>query len=252
MNLRTVVARFRGSGAGIYFAGAILAALAAGGMVVIWLRSAVPTETVLVAARDLRPGTVLHAGDLVPRQVPSAAMPGRALQQIEAAVGRRLRIGLLTGDMLRDGHLIVEAGDLPHRLAQLGSEVRAIMLPAELVPAPDRLVPGDALELTAVLPLRLQAANTQVAGVVTTGSVLEVVAGRQKEALGVLLAIPAPDVPKFALAMRAGQVTAALLPMPREGIQGPSMPAEVLTLEDLTGAPLDGALGRTPAVGERR
>lgn len=228
---------FRGSGAGLYVVAAVLLAVATGGIVMGWMKSAVPSERIWVAVRDLPPGAILAAADFEPKDVPEKGVPSGAVSDPQAAEGRRLRTSLVAGDALREGHLFQgEGGDLPARLAQLGSEYRAIALPDEVIPALHRLAPGDRLEIAAVLPHRSGAVNTEVAAWVSAGTVIEVITDKDDVPVAALLAVKVKDVPKLALALRAGTVMATITPWSNDGEYRPP-DAPPLRLEALTAEP---------------
>lgn len=238
MKLRRAMAVFRGSGAGLYVVAAVLLAVIAGGLVMGWMRSAVPSHRIWVAKRDLPPGSVLTAGDFEPKEVPEKGVPPGAVQDPGTVEGRRLYSSLVAGDTLRTGHVFDgEGGDLPARLAELGSEYRAIALPSEVIPALGRLAPGDRLEVVAVVPHRSGTANTEVAIWVSAGTVIEIIADRDESPLAALLAVRVEDVPKLALALRAGTVMATITARRDDG-QYRLPEAPPLRLETLTAEPL--------------
>ena len=224
-------AAIRFSGAGLFFVGAGLLAALAALSIFGYLRAAVPSVGVLVVSRDLEPGAVVQAADMELRRVPAAALPDGAFRSPDAAVGRRLRYGLTAGDFLRERHLVPpENSDLAIGLSKFGDEYRAVMLPAELVPGTDHLIPGDRLELTGTLPVQDQRSNTVVALPVGTALVMSVnTAKGQSDKSTVLVALPASEVSRLALAMRAGTLTVAVL-----GSGEASKPAPPLRLDTLT------------------
>lgn len=125
--------------------------------------------------------------------------------------GRRLATALIEGDYVRNGHLTDEAGDVSTQLAELGEEYRAIMLPEDILPAMDRLNQGDRIELTVVMPVKTASEATQMAIQVTYGTVVDVLM-QDDEPIGLLLAVKKDDVPRTALALESGTVTAAFVP----------------------------------------
>lgn len=202
----------RFSGAGLFFVGAALLALLAGFSVYGYLRSAVPTGQVYVVARDLPPGTILAVADLKPVKVASGAVPQGAVTDPQSVAGRRVRFGLVAGDVLRDAHLVAQnKSDVAVKVADQGSEFRAVMLPGELVPGVDRLVPGDQLELTGVVPVQDKQGSTIAALHIGVATVLDVIAAKgQTDKTTVLVTLPSEAVSRLALTMRAGNLTAAL------------------------------------------
>jgi pilus assembly protein CpaB len=224
----------RFSGAGLFFVGAALLALLAGFSVYGFLRSAAPTGQVFVVVRDLPPGAILADGDLKVLKVASGAVPDGAVADPKAVVGRRVRYGLVAGDLLREAHLVAQGNsDVSVKVAEKGSEYRAVMLPGELVPAVDRLVPGDQLELTGVLPIQDVKNSTTVALHVGTASVLDVLASKGQggtDKTTVLVALPSTEISRLALTMRSGSLTVAV-----RGIGQNTQPAPPLRLDVLTG-----------------
>ncbi|QGN33615.1 RcpC/CpaB family pilus assembly protein [Microlunatus sp. Gsoil 973] len=59
-----------------------------------------PTVTAVVAARQLTGGRQLSAGDLITRELPSAALPDQAVTEPEVVVGRTLVAPLTRGSVL--------------------------------------------------------------------------------------------------------------------------------------------------------
>lgn len=222
----------RYSGAGLFFFGAVLLALLAGLAVYGYLSSSVPTESVLTVTKELVPGAPVTAADLQVKKMPASALPQGAIRSIEVAEGRRIRFGLAAGDVLREQHLVPESnGDVAAKLSEMGAEYRAVMLPGDLVPAVDRLIPGDRLELTGVLPVQDQRVNSSVAVPLGIGTVLSVhLADGQADDSTVLVAMLAGDVSKLALARRVGAVTVAV-----QGAGDPTGPVAPMRLEALTG-----------------
>lgn len=212
--------RLRGSGAGLYFAGAAVLALVAGLLAAGAVRAAAPSATVWVAARDLPPGSELSAADFRQREVPAAARPAGAVADQHEVVGRRLRYGLAAGDVVRAAHLVEAESDLAARLAEQGPEMRAVLLPPEVVGAPERLAPGEQLDLVAILPLRTETEQTHAAVQLGQATVLEVVRDYRDEAVGVLAAIPAEVALRYTLAARAGDVAALVRPGGSEELDG--------------------------------
>ncbi len=115
------------------------------------------TTTVLVASRDLAPGTHLAAADLRGVALPAAAVPPSALRPGAAAIGRRLAVAVPAGVPLTAASLslgrILPAGTVatPVRLADPGETV--LLHPGDrvdvLAAAGDALG-GDALSGDAV------------------------------------------------------------------------------------------------------
>lgn len=230
--MKKALEAIRFSGAGLFFAGAALLALLTGFSIYGYLKSAVPTATVYVTVRDLPPGTTITVRDVATQRVSDAAVPDGAVQNKEALVGRRIRYGLVTGDMVRDRHLVPQgSSDVARAVADQGEEYRAVMIPGDLVPAIDRLVPGDKLELTGVLPVRDSATNSSVAVHLGFATVLDVhLSKSSNDKSTVLVTLRAAEVSRLALTLRAGSLMVA--------VQGTDQqPGETapLRLEALTG-----------------
>jgi len=223
----------RYSGAGLFFFGAVLLALLAGLTVYSYLSSSVPSSEVLVVTRDLPPGASLAAADIMVKKVPASAMPAEALGSLKEAEGRRVRYGLAAGDFLRKPHLVQDdAGDVAGKVAEMGQEYRAVSIAGELVPAFDRLLPGDRLELTGVLPVQDSRTNSNVAVSLGVATVLDVRAAKgQTDKSTVLVAMRESEVPKLALTQRVGALLVAV-----QGTGEPGSPVPNLRLEALTGA----------------
>lgn len=217
----------KGLGPMLYIIGAAACALLAGAIHSSYLRSLEDTTPVYVAARDLNPGMVLTARDLTKVDIPTAAVPKGAVQDVDQAVGKRMKTALIQGDILREGHFTDASNDVSAQLAHMGDEYRALMLPADILPAANRLQPGDYIELTAVLPVMLPGREdpTQSAVFVTHGTVVDVVKDSDDKVLGIILAVHQDDVGRIALALRVGTVTAAFLPA---GVE-PKTPDKYLT-----------------------
>ncbi|AVL99765.1 flagellar biosynthesis protein FlgA [Gordonia iterans] len=125
------------------------------------------TESVLVAAHQLRPGVVVHDDDVRVRQVPAgAALPG-VLREPGQAVGGRLAGAVAPGEALTAGRLL--SSRLP---AALTGDPRA------------RLVP-------------VRTADPAVAGLLRAGDVVDVLDEEARVlATRAVVAVPAAPEPK--------------------------------------------------------
>ncbi len=230
--MRGSLSAIRFSGAGLFFAGGALLALLAAFSIYGYLSAAVPKAEVWVVTRDLPPGTRLTRGDLEIRTLPSAAVPGGSIRDRQAAVGQRVRFGVARGDVLRQSHLVPEGdSDIGRTLAEHGSGYRAVTLPGEMVPAVDRLIPGDRLELIGVLPVQDEVTHSYIAMPLGTAIVIEVIEPKgQTEHPSVLVAMEADNVSGLALTMRTGSLMVT--------VQGEeeTVPVAPLSLEELTAA----------------
>ena len=137
---RAILARRRG-----------LALLCAAAAVLTGLRAVqpppVPTEAVLTAARDLRPGTVVSRADLVSHRFATGTVPDGVLGP--ESVGRTLAAGVRRGEPLTDARLVGPALSSGETLAV------PVRLPdAGMV---DLLGVGDRIDLVATSPRSGQA-----------------------------------------------------------------------------------------------
>jgi Flp pilus assembly protein CpaB len=201
----------RFSGAGLYFAGAALLAMLAGLSVWSLLAGQAPTESVWALSRAMAPGEVVQAADLVSRSVPAGAAPPQAIKSRDEAVGKRLRYGLAAGDLVRAPHLVDGKSDVAQQLTAMGPAFRLLSLPANSVPAAQRLVPGDRLEVTAVLPLTEKGAQTSVAVDLGEVVVVDLVGVQDGEKGSVFVAVTAEQLPRIAVSQKTGTITYALL-----------------------------------------
>lgn len=242
MRLGGIGGRGKGaSGGTLSIFGAAACAILAGIIVTQYMRGAVETTTVYVAAHDLSPGMVLQARDLRAREIAASAVPEGAVTDPKAVEGKRMKTALIEGDFVREGHFTDASSDVSAQLAQMGDDYRAMMLSADILPAMDRLTPGDYLELTAVLPVKLPGSEdaTQAAVFVTHGTVIDVLKSDSKVS-GLLLAVKEEAVPRIALALRLGTVTASFLPAgvePQEP-ENPVVPLDVFSDSVKTEPPL--------------
>jgi Flp pilus assembly protein CpaB len=201
----------RFSGAGLFFAGAVLLALLAGLSVFSVLAAQAPTEAVWALVRDVTPGEVLQPGDLQAKSVPAGAAPPGAVRSREEVAGKRLRYGLAAGDLLRKTHLIEAKSDVAQLLAEMGPSYRLVAIPVANVPAAHRVVPGDRLELTAVLPLQEKGVSTTVAVSLGEAVVIDATSAKDADKGAVLVAIATEQVQRLAVSQRAGTVMYTLL-----------------------------------------
>lgn len=78
----------------------------AAGVVAIAAARAPADAPIVVAAADLRPGTVISAGDLSVRRTPPEHRPVGAFSDVDAVVGQRLTGPLRTGEVLTESRLL--------------------------------------------------------------------------------------------------------------------------------------------------
>ena len=85
-------------------AATVLAGLA-GMMALSSARDPFPGDTIVVAGRDLSPGTVVEASQLMLRQLPAQAVPDGAARSPAAVLGRMLAAPIRRGEALTDVRL---------------------------------------------------------------------------------------------------------------------------------------------------
>ncbi|TCK26689.1 Flp pilus assembly protein CpaB [Pseudonocardia endophytica] len=167
-----------------------------------------PAETsVLVAVRDLAPGSTVAAADLAVRRWPTAQVPAGALHAVPDADGRVLAGAVRAGEALTDlrligPQLVVRAGGpdaaaVPLRPAD--PAVAALLAPGTVV---DVVAPGDGAGGARV-----------VAGRATVLSVLATAPGgpgRGTEGPLVLVALPQDVATEVAAASLAGELAVTL------------------------------------------
>lgn len=95
---------------------------------------------VVVATRDLDPGTVVAPGDVTLADLPARVVPHDALVTLEAAIGIGLRHPVAAG-----APLLARAGADGGLAGLVGPGRVAVAVPADLLP---RLEPGDRVDLT--------------------------------------------------------------------------------------------------------
>ncbi|AHH94119.1 SAF domain-containing protein [Kutzneria viridogrisea] len=179
----------------------LAAALMAGYSALHGREHAVP---VLVAARDVAPGSTLHAEDLSVRELPAAAVPVGALRERAAAVGQVLAGAARPGEPITDVRLVgaentrLSTGDagsaaVPVRLAEGGV--------AEL------LRPGSRVDVIGLAPGREGDPVLAADGVVVT---VRPAAQQGERGRLVLVALPRQSATRVALASLSQPVTVTL------------------------------------------
>ena len=133
----------------------------------------VRTRTVWTAARDLRGGAPLRAGDVVLRHVPLALVPAGALAAGSTVVGRLLAAPVRRGEPLTDVRLLE-----PSLLAALGraDDVAVPVRVADGAAAAALAHPGDVVDVLATGALDDSTTGTPV--VVASGVTVLSVPGR--------------------------------------------------------------------------
>ncbi len=96
--------------------------------------------TVVVAARDLAPGTTITSGDLVTTSVPAPLRAGDASADPATMVGRRVVVPLLAGDPVLARHLLTASllegygpGTVATPLRLADESALAVLRPGDLV-----------------------------------------------------------------------------------------------------------------------
>ncbi|KQR97508.1 hypothetical protein ASG12_16500 [Williamsia sp. Leaf354] len=169
--------------------------------------------TVLVAAHDLTPGSVLVAGDLVDAQVAPGSVPEGALRMDRDGVGRTVTSPVRGGEILTDWRLL--SARLP---AQLVGDPDARLVPIRL--ADDAVI--DLLRSGDVVDVLTESADTDSPGqgrggpgggrVLVRGAVVAVVPAHDARDRGgrapvVMLAMPERDAHAVAGTALAAPVT---------------------------------------------
>lgn len=107
--------------------------------------------TMLVAARNLRPGALLRAEDLAVRTIPASEMPADARtegRESRATIqGALIRRGLREGDPVLDSDIVLP-GDRGYLAAALGPDMRAIPIAVDQISGAAGLIwPGDRVDV---------------------------------------------------------------------------------------------------------
>lgn len=143
---------------------------------------------VLVAGRDLVPGTQLTTADVVVEKRAAETIPDGAVADLEATAGATLAGPVRRGEMLTDVRL------LSPRLAEATAGPDARIVPLTLADAAvlDLLRPGDVIDVVAAAP----DADTK-ASLIATGAIVVLVSAETTGLIGgggnrvVLVALPA-------------------------------------------------------------
>lgn len=157
-----------------------------------------PRDTVVVAARDLRPGQRVEAADL---QLAAVALPAdtrdAAFSQLESVVGRVLLGPVAAGEMLQRGSLTADRGAAAHEIA--------LTLPRAQI-AVGRLKQGERVDVYVTYDERTLSIVRGVEVVeIDAGADRSVTSDREVE---VVVAVDSPaSVAALVHALRTGQVT---------------------------------------------
>lgn len=122
-----------------------------------------PTAELLAASRDLAPGTVVSASDLVVRSVPAGSRPADAPASADDLVGRTVVVPLLAGDAVLPRHLLTTS-----LLAGYGADVVAVPVRLSDDAATSVVRPGDVVDVLAATTGDAAAPGSGAASVVAS------------------------------------------------------------------------------------
>jgi Flp pilus assembly protein CpaB len=135
----------------LYLITALLLALLAGVLTYFYLdqirANSVPTARAVVAAVEIRPGTVITSGMIDARAVPRNAMPDEAMRDSDQVIGRLTYDLLVPGQVIHQRNLIGEGSGLASRLPD---GRWAVVIPVSWLasPLPD-VKRGDVIDILA-------------------------------------------------------------------------------------------------------
>lgn len=155
---------------------------------------------VLVAARDLAPGTQVSPGDVRWEARPRATVPRSALRSLPADA--TVREGILRGEVVVASRL-ARAG-LSEVAARIASGMRAVAIPTEPGTAPPLSI-GDRVDVLVALPPEAAGDGPPGFTLVSDAAVVSV------EDASVTVAVPLELAPRIAVALGQGAVTLALV-----------------------------------------
>lgn len=138
-----------------YLLGSILLAILAGVLTFVYLdqlrRNAMPSQSVVVAATELKPGIEITEGMVELRSAPDGVIPGNAVHQVGDALGRVLAGPIMANEILQSSDFIGESG--AGLSARLPDGRWAVVLPATWLASPlPSLQNSDRIDLLAYLP----------------------------------------------------------------------------------------------------
>lgn len=123
------------SGGMMILAVSIVAGLMAAVLSVSFLRGITRSTTVLVANQEIAAFTPLSPNMFSIQQMPSSAVPADAVKDVSALTGRYARTMLLTGTVVRQGHMATASGNtgsLAAKLTETGMPgMRALAIPVD-------------------------------------------------------------------------------------------------------------------------
>lgn len=190
--------------------------------------------SILVAARNLRPGALLRNEDLVARMVAASEMPAEARQEgreSRAAIqGALIRRALREGEPVLDSDIVMP-GDRGYLAAALGPDMRAIPIAVDQISGAAGLIwPGDRVDvvLTQQLPqldnvplTRRMAGETIVIDVrviavdqnLVQGALAEGGDGGFRPARVITLEVTVPQAERLSVARRLGVLSLLVRPV---------------------------------------
>ena len=159
------------------------------------------TSAVVVAAHDLAPGTALSASDLRVEQAPASLIPGSALRDTTSATGRTLAGAAGAGEPITEARLVGARNTV-----LTARDPTAVVVPVRLAdPAVAGLVgSGSHVDVVALDP------QGTVGMVLATDAVVVTVRHEDDKPGLVLLALPEDTATRVAAATLAREVTITL------------------------------------------
>ncbi len=185
---------------------AVLAAVLAWSVVSAVRPAPPPTAEVLAAARDLPPGTVVAASDLVVRSVPAGSRPADAPAAADALVGRTVVVPLRSGDAVLPRHLLT-----PELLAGYGPDVVAAPIRLSDDAAAAVVRPGDVVDVLAATTGDAASPGSGSATVVASGVRVLLAGAGPAESGGGLLSAPSSSSGAAELVLAASSSQALAL-----------------------------------------
>jgi pilus assembly protein CpaB len=151
-----------------------------------------PTVPMLVAARDLPPGTTLRATDVTLSHLPEPLRPPAALTSPTQTTGRVLASATTTGEPLTNARLV---GKENSRLATGDPSAAAVPFRLADPAVADLLTPGVRVDVLTVSP-----ANTDPVVLATNATVLTIRRHATEDSSLVVIALPNKEATRVAAA----------------------------------------------------
>jgi len=128
------------------------------------------TEQVVVTTHSVTLGTVLRAGDLRLAEVPIELVPVGVVREIEAVLGRFIRVDLVAGEMVLDHHL-ADPTNVVHDVGFIIDDSQVLMaFPAsDLMSAVSNLQRGDIIDILVTYDLEVPVVSEGVEAFVSPG-----------------------------------------------------------------------------------